>query len=246
MTQNTMFMINSIKKYRDRAGYSGNLQVALIDMDGVLYDSMKHHTLAWREMMLAQGIDLPQDEFYRFEGMTGVETIRLLFKRHLGKDITYDFARELYAVKSARFRQMGEPAIIPGIRDVLTTLKTAGIERVLVTGSGQQSILEKIDRDFPGLFSDKRITAADVVHGKPPPEPYMRGMEKAGAQANRCIVIENAPLGVMAGHASGCFTVGVTTGPIPRQEMTAAGADLVFDTMENFAQQLPQLIELMK
>lgn len=60
------------------------------------------------------------------------------------------------------------------------------------------------------------------------------------------MVIENAPLGVKAGKAAGCFTVAVTTGPIPEQEMTKSGADIVYGSMSRFADALPQLIEAMR
>ena len=115
-----------------------------------------------------------------------------------------------------------------------------------MTGSGQKSILDRIDTDFPGVFSDKRITSADVKRGKPNPEPYLKGMAKAEAKANQCIVVENAPLGVQAGHAAGCFTVGVTTGPIPEKDLYKAGADIVYADMNAFAQALPGLIEQFK
>ena len=46
------------------------IKAALIDMDGVLYDSMKYHTLAWHKVMRREGIDCTRDEFYLYEGMT--------------------------------------------------------------------------------------------------------------------------------------------------------------------------------
>ena len=57
---------------------------ALIDMDGVLYDSMKWHTLAWKKMMESVGVECDRDEFYLYEGMTGEATIDLLFRRAFG------------------------------------------------------------------------------------------------------------------------------------------------------------------
>ncbi|MBQ1798267.1 MAG: HAD-IA family hydrolase, partial [Muribaculaceae bacterium] len=118
----------------------------------------------------------------------------------------------------------------------------AGVERVLVTGSQQDVLLQRIESDFPDLFGEVKVTGHDVRHGKPNPEPYLKGMEKAGVKSHQCIVIENAPLGVQAGHASGCFTIGVTTGPIPEKEMYRAGADIVYGSMGQLAAQLPELL----
>ena len=126
---------------------------------------------------------------------------------------------------------------------MLGFLEQVDIKRVLVTGSGQSSLLNRLNSDFPGAFSmDMRVTGRDVTKGKPSPEPYLKAMEIAGVKPNECIVIENAPLGVESGHASGAFTVGVNTGPIPEDELRAAGADIVFPSMKAFAEALPLLV----
>ena len=228
--------------------YSGNkfidLKAALIDMDGVLYDSMKNHTRAWVKLMTKNGIKCTRDEFYLYEGMRGVEIVKMKFKSGKGVNVTDSEAEAFYKVKSRYFHELGEPATIPGAAAMLNAFKDAGIERILVTGSGQQSLLDRIDTDYPGIFSDKRVTASDTRFGKPNPAPYIKGMEKAEAKPNQCIVVENAPLGVQAGHAAGCFTVGITTGPIPEKDLYKAGADIVYKNMDEFAAAIPSLISL--
>lgn len=228
--------------------YSGNkfidLTTALVDMDGVLYDSMKNHTRAWVKLMTKNGVKCTRDEFYLYEGMRGVEIIKMKFKSGKGVNVTDSEAEALYNVKSRYFHELGEPTVIPGAAAMLRAIKDAGIECILVTGSGQQSLLDRIDSDYPGIFSDKRVTAADTRFGKPNPAPYMKGMEKAGAKANQCIVVENAPLGVQAGHAAGCFTIGITTGPIPEKDLYKAGADIVYKNMDDFTAAIPSLFSL--
>ena len=211
-------------------------KAALIDMDGVLYDSMPGHTLAWKRMMDDLGVKCTLEEFYLYEGMTGVATIDMLLHRELGHGCTPDEARDLYAVKSRYFQEWGAPALMPGASAMLSALGEAGLRRVLVTGSGQKSLLGTLDRDYPGIFDEgMRITANDVTHGKPDPEPYLKGAERAGVTPAEALVIENAPLGVRAGKAAGCFTIAVTTGPIPRHEFEREGADMIFDSMPAFA-----------
>ena len=240
--------IDAIKIYMKTAGVNHiDLKAALIDMDGVLYDSMRNHTAAWYRMATEMGIDCCREEFYLYEGMTGAATIDILFNRAYGHPATPDEARELYARKAKYFTEQGEPVMMPDAHRMLSTLRDCAIERILVTGSGQQSILDRLDRDYPGLFHhDKRVTAHNVTHGKPHPEPYLKGMEMAGCAATECIVIENAPLGVQAGKAAGCFTVAVTTGPIPRERLVESGADIVYGSMTEFADALPQLIRLLR
>lgn len=218
-------------------------KVALIDMDGTLYDSMPSHARAWQQMMREVGVEVPVDEFFMYEGRTGRSTINILFNRAFGRSATDREVEDLYRRKTELFSALPEVSPMPGAADFLQFLKEAGIGRVLVTGSGQRTLIDRLERDFPGAFSPElMITSRDVTKGKPDPEPYLAAMKLAGAQPNECIVIENAPLGVEAGHRAGAFTVGVTTGPIPAEALADAGADIVYSSMPEFAGHLPMLI----
>lgn len=218
-------------------------RAALIDMDGVLYDSMPRHAAAWRRMMLEAGIDISEEEFFLYEGMTGEATINLLFERHLGRVATPDEVKVLYRRKSEYFKAFGDRIPMPGAAKMLNSLMQEDIRRILVTGSAQTSLLEALNHDYPGAFDAAgRVTAHDVKQGKPAPEPYLRGLELAGCASTEAIVIENAPLGVEAGHTAGCFTVAVATGPIPKEVLAESGADIVFPSMQEFADDIRLLI----
>ena len=218
-------------------------RAALIDMDGTLYNSMPHHARAWHIMMAENGVDLPAEEFFLHEGRTGAATINLLFQRTLGREASPSEVERLYRRKTELFAVMPPVAPMPGAARMLSILEERGIKRVLVTGSGQNSLINRLDTDFPGAFMPHmRVTARDVTRGKPAPEPFLAAMAKAGVTPSESIVIENAPLGVEAGAASGAFTIGVNTGPIPPSVLTEAGADLVFDSMPEFAEALPLLL----
>ena len=93
-------------------------------------------------------------------------------------------------------------------------------------------------RPMPGAAEllekpERMVTAFDVKHGKPYPEPYLMGLQKAGVQAHEAVVVENAPIGVQAGYAAGIFTIAVNTGPLEAQVLLDAGADLLFPSMQS-------------
>lgn len=217
-------------------------KAALIDMDGVLYDSMRGHAASWKKMCDEIGLDTDRDEFYMYEGMTGKATINLLMKRERGHEVSDEEAARLYAIKTANFRALGPAPVMPGAQRMIAALGALGMTRVLVTGSAQASLLDKLEHDYPGVFVDgRRVTALDVKHGKPYPEPYLKGASLVGADPADCMVVENAPLGVRAGKAAGCFVCAVMTGPVPREEFVKEGADLIFNSMEEFADYLEGL-----
>ncbi len=221
-------------------------KAALIDMDGTLYDSMPHHADAWKQMADCAGLQADRDEFFLYEGRTGASTINILFNRQYGREATDDEIKRLYAIKSANFKAMPSVSPMPGAKAVLKTLMDNSIERVLVTGSGQRSLIDRLERDFPGAFSaDKMITAFNTEHGKPHPDPYIKAMALAGAQPWQSIAFENAPLGVESAARSGAFTIAVATGPIPTTALAEAGASIVFESMPECAEMLPELLYLM-
>ena len=86
------------------------------------------------------------------------------------------------------------------------------------------------------------VTALDVKLGKPNPEPYLMGLRKLNVAPNEAMVVENAPLGIQAGVAAGVFTVAVNTGILAKNDLLAAGANLVFDNMLQLLDALPSLI----
>ena len=237
-----MTLENAIAGYKRYAGIKDmHIAAALIDCDGVLFDTMKNHTRAWVKLMQKNGIKCSRDEFYMYEGMTGTEIVKKKFKEGVGKVLTDDEARALYGVKGRYFLELGPTNKVPGIDRVLATLRDMNVKRIVVTGSQQPSVLDRIDSEFADLIRPERITGNDVRHGKPNPEPYLKGVIQAGVPASQCIVIENAPLGVQAGHAAGCFTIAVTTGPIAEKELYRAGADIVYPNMDALADALAEV-----
>ena len=124
---------------------------------------------------------------------------------------------------------------MPGAWEVLQKIKAEGLTPVLVTGSGQHSLLDRLAHNFPGMFQRERmVTAFDVKYGKPNPEPYLIALKKGGFKPNEALVIENAPLGVQAGVAAGIFTIAVNTGPLHDNVLLNEGANLLFHSMPDF------------
>ncbi len=218
-------------------------KAALIDMDGTLYDSMGNHASAWHRMITELGIEATHDEFFLYEGRTGASTINIIFQRAYGRNATQEEIDELYHRKTIYFSEMPPVKPMPGAKEMLETLIKSGITRVLVTGSGQSSLINRLNNDFPNAFIDKmRITSRDVTKGKPHPEPYIKAMQLARVSPSASIAIENAPLGIESATSAGAFTIAVTTGPIPRTEMEKAGASVIFSSMQECADNMPQLL----
>ena len=207
-------------------------KAVLFDMDGVIYDSMPNHATSWRQAMADYGLEMPLSGAYQYEGMRGVETIKLLARQQWQRELSDEEAATMYHHKSALFAACPPARIMPGIKELMQQIKADGLKICVVTGSGQHTLLDKLLADFDGLLSaELMVTAFDVRHGKPDPEPYMIGTRKCEVEARETIVVENAPLGVRSAVAAGCFTIAVNTGPLPDQALLNEGANLIFPRM---------------
>ena len=209
------------------------IKAILFDMDGVLYDSMPGHVQAWYDTLYAVGIPNPKEEYYLHEGRTGRSTIQLYFNEVLGRDATDEEVVSLYEQKTRRFVELCiQPKPMPGALELLQKVKDMGLQRIVVTGSGQATLFEELDTHYPGYF-DKNllVTGYDVQYGKPHPEPYLMGLKKGKLLPEEAIAIENAPLGIESARAAGIYTVAVNTGPLPDSVLWEAGANVVYPSM---------------
>ena len=229
----------AVEKYLAEKGLERmDLKAAMFDMDGVLFDSMKNHARCWHETMAHFGLDLPEWEAYMHEGRTGAGTINLVSLRQRGYEATEEEIHNIYKYKSELFNLCPKAERMPGAYELLVKVKASGVVPMVVTGSGQVTLLDRLNRNFPDIFKKElMVTAFDVQYGKPNPEPYLMGMAKY-AQAlspvspQSFIVIENAPLGVQAAVAAGVFTIAVNTGPLPDAALLSQGANLLFHSIQ--------------
>ena len=222
---------------------TNSLKAYFFDMDGVLFDSMPNHAIAWEEVMKQHQLPFTAYDCYLNEGRTGESVIREAMWTARNRDATPDEIATIYAEKSAYFTMLeqksGGTPTISGVADVLQYIQSRGHQIWVVTGSGMRSLLDNLNAVLPPVFQrDRMITAFDVVKGKPDPEPYLKAWERSGLTKEQCVVIENAPLGVRSAKAAGLTVYAVNTGILTREDLLQAGADKVFDSMQELLEEL--------
>lgn len=211
------------------------------DMDGTLFDSMPAHAQAWEETMLRHGLHFTQQDCYLGEGRRGEDVIRECIEQQQHRTPSKEEIDRIYREKSERFMRFPQPPPIEGVANLLRYLIRHDKQLWIVTGSAQQSLFDRLELCFPSTFRrEKMITASDVKHGKPLPDPYLAAWQRSGWKKEQCCVVENAPLGVQSAKAAGLFTIAVNTGPLDKQCMVEAGADQVFDSMTQLLHHLAQ------
>ncbi len=206
----------------------GARKAIFFDMDGVIYDSMGHHSVAWNKAFAAIDLDFPLEQVYMNEGRTGSSTVQMFFQDKLGRMATEEEISYIYSRKSEFFDRMPIPVPFDGITALMQRLKENGFAIWVVTGSAQEQLLDGLCRDFSGLVEKAKIVSAnDVKHGKPHPEPYLTALKKSGFNSGEVVVLENAPLGVASAKAAGIYTIAINTGILADGILWQAGADVV-------------------
>jgi len=224
-----------IEKFLQENNYPAFCPKAVFfDMDGVLFDSMKYHASAWVKAMQQTGLPFTEYEAYMNEGRTGASTINGVFMNIHGRKATEEEKQSIYHLKSNFFESHGKTERMPFAIELLKKIKAQNLEIFVVTGSGQPSLIDSLEENFPKIFQkQKMVTAFDVKHGKPNPEPYLMALKKSGLKPWEIMVVENAPLGIESAKAAGLFTIGVNTGPLNSNVLSEYGADITFDGMKD-------------
>lgn len=238
-------MEKAIQQYLEKHGFGALCpKTVLFDMDGVLYDSMPNHAIAWQRSMSVFGIKMNIDDAYATEGARGVDTIRMMVRKQQGREIDEAEAQRMYDEKTRQFHALPETRIMPGVLDLMAQIHADGLTIGVVTGSGQRPLINRLLKDFDKyLTEDHIVTAYDVKRGKPAPDPYLMGLQKCGnLNPWEAVVVENAPLGVKAGVAAQIFTCAVNTGPLPNEVLANAGANLIYAKMPDLAEAWHSLI----
>ena len=208
------------------------------DMDGVLFDSMGSHATAWVGALKQVGLPFTENEAYLNEGRTGASTIDGVFIKEHGRNATEEEKQTIYQLKSRLFETFKHSEKIPYVSDLLERIQSQKLGIFVVTGSGQPSLIDSLEGNFPGVFQKKKmVTAFDVQYGKPHPEPYLMALKKSGLNPWEVVVIENAPLGVESSSKAGLFTIAVNTGPLDPAVLSDSGANIVFDSMKDLFEQ---------
>ena len=219
-----------------------NKSAILFDMDGVLYDSMPNHSKAWSQAMEQFGMHMTPHDVYLNEGATGHDTVVRISLRDRGYEASEQEINDIYGYKAALFRSMPEARVMPGALEVFRKAAAAGLKILIVTGSGQKNLIERVQRDYEGFITrDRMVTAFEVKRGKPYPDPYLKGLQIAGVPASEAVVIENAPLGIRAAVAAGIDTIAVNTGPLEDEILLAEKPVLLLHSMQELADNLEKL-----
>jgi mannitol-1-/sugar-/sorbitol-6-phosphatase len=187
----------------------------LFDLDGVLIDSTPAVERVWHQWALEHGFD-PEAVVHRAHGRPSRTTIRELLPNS-------DIEREDHELERREMEDLDGVVLLPGARRLLASLPP---ERWTIATSCTRALADVRLRAAGLPVPETMVTSSDVKIGKPDPEPYLKAATKLGFAAADCIVVEDAPAGVLAGKAAGASVIAFLT-TMNRRHLEDAGADWI-------------------
>ncbi len=194
-------------------------------MDGTLVDTEPFWMAAETPLVESFGGSWSHEQGLRLVGLGLEDSARIFQEAGVRMGITdivdhlTDDVMEQLSVKGVPFR--------PGARELLESLRDAGIPTALVTMSLRrmaQSVVDLIDFDA----FDVVIAGDDATRPKPFPDPYLQACEALGVDPAHTVAIEDSPNGLRSAVASGAAVIGV---PL-MVSIDGAGAHAVWPTLE--------------
>lgn len=213
-----------IKKMRFRP------RAVICDMDGAIVDSMPYHFLAWYEALRPYGISVKCFDVYIREGERWQRSLEDFLKGS-GISPSKRLFKKVFMARRKLFRNRFKRFVFKGAGEFLACLKKKGYLLGLVTATTSADMKEILPRRIERLF-DHIVTGDHVKKGKPYPEPYLKAAKALGVKARECVVIENAPYGIISAKKAGMFCIALTSS-LPKEYLK--GADVIADNLNHIS-----------
>jgi HAD superfamily hydrolase (TIGR01509 family) len=202
----------------------------IFDCDGVLVDSELLSTQAIRNVLVADGIDVPLEAIRRCVGMKQADILNHV-SEEMQVSIDPSVADGIWPATRAIFQE--SLVCTEGLR---AFLDQQPLPRCVASSSSHERIAFSLKlTGLKAYFDDGAIfSSSDVARGKPAPDLFLHAAARMGAEPGRCVVIEDSRFGVMGAIAAGMRVIGFVggshSGPAMARDLDTAGATWIADS----------------
>jgi HAD superfamily hydrolase (TIGR01549 family) len=207
--------------------------IAIFDIDGTLIDTNYQHALSWYRALRARSFIVPVWQIHRAIGMGSDRVVSAL----LDEQVEIEHGDELRDAEGTQYEQLiGEVEPMSGAHDLLAELKERGHTIILASSAAESDIEHYLGLlDANGLV-DGYTTSADVKQSKPEADIVHAAIERAGG--GEAVMIGDSTWDCKAASRAEIPSIGVLTGGFSEQELTEAGASVVFDSVDHLREHL--------
>lgn len=214
----------------------------IFDNDGVLVDSEPLSLMAYRRALSEQGVELRQEDDWRYCGLTDADIVRAMRQDY---GAVLDFERfserkkQLYFELAERYPLRA----FPGVRELVEDLRKRRIPYALASSGSLQKIQFNLEQSGLADLFPVIVSGEDFRRGKPDPEIFLCAAQRIGVLPSHCAVLEDSINGLLAARKAGCLAIGVAnTFPAERLReyadiVVGSLTELMVDHLEQWLQE---------
>ena len=186
-------------------------RAVIFDLDGVLLDSAQCHYQAWKQIADRLGVPFNEERNHRLRGLSRRDSFNAMIEGS-GIQLPEDEIQTLLHEKNELYRQAvkaaGESLLLPGVKQVLTRLRFAGLKLAVASSSRNTPDLMKQTGLDQGFFHAV-AHGGDVARAKPHPEVFELAAARVGCRPENSVVVEDAPAGAEGARRAGMRCIGL-------------------------------------
>lgn len=195
----------------------------LFDLDGTLVDSLPVVERAWTQWAERHGIS-PQQVLDFIHGKQAITSLRHFMPNATEAELQHEFT----LLEQVEAEDTDGVHALPGALALLERINALGIPWAIVTsGSVPVANARRLAGGVP--LPEVFITSERVKQGKPQPDAYLLGAQGLGLAPQDCVVVEDAPAGILSGLAAGCQVIAVNA---PADSPKLDQVDLILSSLE--------------
>ena len=205
-------------------------KVIIFDFDGTLCDTRSNIIIAFRATMERLGLDMRDEETC---GATIGLTLRDGFKSMYPDfdDAKIDYCVDTYREIFAERRKEFMPDLFPGVKETLEALRKRGHRMTIATSRLTDSLMLFMRHHSIDHYFEYAVGSDSVTHHKPHPEPALKTLRELNIAPTEAIMVGDMPVDIAMAHNAGIRAIGVDYGNATREELEAAEADWIVDSI---------------
>ncbi len=203
-------------------------KAALLDIDGTLVDTNYQHALGWYRSFREHGFVFPIWQLHRHIGMGGDQLVEAI----AGAEVEAEHGESLRALEKKRYHELiGEVELMADARRLIVELSDRGHAVVLASSASAEDLAH-----YKGMLDvDGSITAAtssdDVEATKPAPDLILAAMGKVPGGGKDAVMVGDSTWDCESAKRAGIPSIALLTGGFGADELRAAGAVAVFESL---------------
>lgn len=219
------------------------IRTILFDFNGVIIDDEPLQLKAYQEILKDDGVNFTEEDYYKCAGMDNERFVRRQFE-NAGKEVTGERLNEIVAAKTESWKKIvdAEMPLFAGVENFIRKCSRQ-FALGIVSMANREEIEHILMQTALADSFTAIISAEDVSDCKPDPECYIKGFQKLDAARlaqghypllhRECLVIEDAPAGIMAAKRAGMKILAVTN-TFDEKTLREAGADSVTKNLDDW------------